>query len=219
MSNPTGSIFLSANQNYVWQDGDIYQIPQTDTVEAAAPAASFGGLGVANQPHQILLNKLNQIHSKQLIDESLLTLLGSLIFKSTVGLNGAGQFVGGTNPNGLDGSLTVGSTDQSAGIIQLIIQWNWTSLAPWFELTENTAQYPDIPNPFPITFAVPYQHQVFVILPYLTCTPSFIRHGTGWTFTPILPLQLTTNLLVLTTNTTTGNSAEDLLGEDRKSVV
>jgi len=36
---------------------EIYQIQQTDAVEGAATGASFGGIGVSNQPHQQLANR------------------------------------------------------------------------------------------------------------------------------------------------------------------
>lgn len=59
--NPTGTVYLQANPAYVWTDGDVYEIPQTDTIEGAASGASFGNLGVVNQPHQVLLNKINYL--------------------------------------------------------------------------------------------------------------------------------------------------------------
>jgi hypothetical protein len=70
MPNPTGSIYLAAAPGYQWADGDIYQIPQADQQEGAAVGASFSGLGVDNQPHQLLLNKIQLTHSKQLTDEN-----------------------------------------------------------------------------------------------------------------------------------------------------
>jgi hypothetical protein len=61
MPNPTGSTYLSALANYTWQDGDVYQIPQTDTVGRGSRRRFVNGLGVANQPHQEILNKLQLI--------------------------------------------------------------------------------------------------------------------------------------------------------------
>lgn len=63
MSNPSGSIYLQANNSYAWASGDVYEIPQTDTTEGAATGASFSGLGVDNQPHQILLNKAQWLYN------------------------------------------------------------------------------------------------------------------------------------------------------------
>ena len=45
MANPTGG-HLTENLGYVWADGDVYEIAQTDTAEGAASGASFAGLGV-----------------------------------------------------------------------------------------------------------------------------------------------------------------------------
>jgi hypothetical protein len=59
--NPTGSIYLTANPSYAWADGDVYEIQQSDQAEGAAGGASFSGLGVENQPHQYLLNKINYL--------------------------------------------------------------------------------------------------------------------------------------------------------------
>lgn len=64
MSNPTGTKYLQANSGYVWADGDVYEIPQTDDVEGAASGASFSGLGVENQPHQKLLNKIQWLYTR-----------------------------------------------------------------------------------------------------------------------------------------------------------
>ena len=61
MANPTGSSFLVPNTGYIWQDSDTYLILQTDQVEGSATGASFSGLGVENQPHQILLNKVSYL--------------------------------------------------------------------------------------------------------------------------------------------------------------
>jgi hypothetical protein len=69
MANPTGTQNLTENPAYVYTDGDVYQIPQTDTVEGAATGASFSGLGADNQPHQVLLNKTKVLRVNQLADE------------------------------------------------------------------------------------------------------------------------------------------------------
>jgi hypothetical protein len=96
MSNPTGTTYLQANPNYVWADGDVYEIPQTDTIEAAAAGAAFGGLGVVNQPHQLLLNKINYL--KQ-------------------------QSVQASSDIAPAGWYKIEDTDQNLGAIQLIVQW------------------------------------------------------------------------------------------------
>ena len=115
MANPTGSIYLTANSGYVWTDGDIYQIPQADQQEGAAVGASFSGLGVDNQPHQILLNKIQLTHKNQVIDEANITLLQTFanLFTSSVGLNGY---------------MKLGMQDAAKGQIAVIMQWGSISL-------------------------------------------------------------------------------------------
>jgi hypothetical protein len=94
--NPTGTIYLQANPSYVWADGDVYQIPQTDTIEGAASGASFGGQGVVNQPHQVLLNKIGYLKK------------ASVQGSSDVGISGWYQFA---------------DNDTNAGLIRPTIQW------------------------------------------------------------------------------------------------
>jgi hypothetical protein len=44
---------------------EIYQIQQTDAVEGAAAGATFGGIGVSNQPHQQLANRTALLKQRQ----------------------------------------------------------------------------------------------------------------------------------------------------------
>lgn len=44
---------------------EVYAIQQTDAVEGAATGASFGGIGVSNQPHQQLANRTAYIKNRQ----------------------------------------------------------------------------------------------------------------------------------------------------------
>lgn len=110
MPNPTGTIYLTENTGYVWTDGDVYEIVQTDQQEGAALGASFGGLGVDNQPHQILLNKVKLVHGKQLTDEANIGEL--LAFQAS--------FLGSMGSNGY---LKLPILDASRGAIFYIIQW------------------------------------------------------------------------------------------------
>jgi hypothetical protein len=96
LSNPTGSTYLSANPSYIWADGDVYEIQQTDQAEGAATNASFSGLGVENQPHQFLLNKINYL--KQNLVQA----------NSIVGVNGW---------------YRITSLDANLGKINIIEQW------------------------------------------------------------------------------------------------
>jgi hypothetical protein len=115
MANPTGTTYLSALATYGWADGDVYEIPQTDTVEGAASGASFGGLGVANQPHQLLLDKINLVRANMLNDEANIAALQALV----------GLF---TSHVGASGYVKVGSQDENLGQITLI--WQWGSIIP-----------------------------------------------------------------------------------------
>jgi len=110
MANPTGTVYLTAAPGYVWTDGDVYEIVQTDQQEGAANGASFGGLGVDNQPHQILLNKIELIHNNQLNDENNIATLA--VFK--------GIFTGLMGPNGY---MKLGVTDVARGLQAYILQW------------------------------------------------------------------------------------------------
>ena len=110
MANPTGTTYLAAVPGYTWADGDIYQIPQADQQEGAAVGASFGGLGVDNQAHQILLNKVQLVHTNQLTDEA-----------SIVALNNFNAlFTGLMGPNGY---VRVPVHDASLGLLNYIVQW------------------------------------------------------------------------------------------------
>src|SRR5579872_4226191 len=117
MANPTGSTYLQANTGYVWTDGDIYEIVQTDSNEGGTPgvtsgagAASFSGLGVINQPHQVLLNKIQYTHTHQLADEVNITnlLTFQALFASSLGTSGY---------------LKVGLQDVNKGQVDGIVQW------------------------------------------------------------------------------------------------
>src|SRR5262249_14975625 len=109
MANPTGSTYLQANSGYTWTDGDVYQIPQTDQQEGAGTGASFSGLGVDNQPHQVLLNKIQKTHVNQLADEANITILQT--FKAL--------FTSGVAPTAM--WFQVGVHDSSRGDIDVIV--------------------------------------------------------------------------------------------------
>ena len=110
MANPTGTTNLTPQPGYIWTDNDVYQIPQTDQQEGAAIGASFGGLGVDNQPHQSLLDKAHLVHNNQLTDEANIAALQA--FK--------GAFSGQIGPNGY---VRIGAQDVSRGAIAYLIQW------------------------------------------------------------------------------------------------
>jgi hypothetical protein len=156
--NPTGSTYLSANQNYIWMDGDVYQIAQTDTVEGAGAGASFGGLGVANQPHQQLLNKLQYLYNHLQTDEGNISALEALF--------------GLISSDVEAGWLKVGASD-SLGLIQIIWQWGVINLLPYglasgapTQVGNGTPGSGTTPGLLPFSFPISYPHAVWMILPY-----------------------------------------------------
>ena len=91
---------------------EIYEIQQTDAVEGAAAGASFGGIGLSNQPHQQLANRTAYIKGRQ--DTNI----------ANIGIVQAfdALFSGSMGPNGY---ITVPFADLSRGQIQMIIQWGF----------------------------------------------------------------------------------------------
>ncbi len=110
MPNPTGTTYLTANPAYVWTEGDVYEIVQTDQQEGAALDASFNGLGVDNQPHQVLLNKIELVHTKQANDEIAIASLAA--FQALL-----------TGLAGTNGYLKIPYQDISRGQQVMLVQW------------------------------------------------------------------------------------------------
>jgi len=208
MANPTGTTYLNASAGYVWTDGDVYQIPQTDLVEGAWPGASFGGQGVANQPHQLILDKLEQIRANQIADEATLAAMLTIAFQSGVGLNSAGVFTSGQAPNGW---LKFTTNDAFYGQLQLMLQWGWISLAPWIELVEGSPSYPDPPNPFPFSFPIPFAQVALEVIPYWTSTSGF-RTRVG--IEMVAPIQLQNNQFIFSSAGMSLADTADLIGDE-----
>ncbi|MGH7119750.1 MAG: hypothetical protein ACREFP_12295 [Acetobacteraceae bacterium] len=60
---------------------EVYEIQQTDKVEGAASGASFGGIGVSNEPHQQLANRTAFLFNQQQTDKGNIgTLQGQVAF-------------------------------------------------------------------------------------------------------------------------------------------
>jgi hypothetical protein len=146
MANPTGSTYLQANNSYVWIDGDVYQIPQTDQVEGAATGASFSGIGVDNQPHQVMLNKVQWLHNRLVADEATITTLQSL---QNLILSSAGP----------SGWLKLTSNDVlSNSAVQIFIQWGFISFAG---IPGSQA----VPKPISFNFPIRFPNACWVVLP------------------------------------------------------
>jgi hypothetical protein len=140
VANPTGSN-LTENTGYVWQDGDVYQIAQADTAEGAATGASFGGLGVDNQPHQTLLNKVKFVKGRQ--DNNIASIAALQNF--------AAAFVSSLKTNGY---LKIPLTDVSRGPVIAVIQWGYYVLAQQ-NVVADTQLVVTWPIPFPNAILLP----------------------------------------------------------------
>jgi hypothetical protein len=186
MANPTGSTYLAANISYTWVDGDVYEIVQTDQVEGGTPsvtsgmgAASFSGLGVENQPHQALLNKIQYTHTKQLADEVNITnlLAFEALFTSTVGTSGW---------------LKVGAQDVNLGQIDIIFQWGTINLIG----SSYSALQASAPRSF--NFPIAFPNAVWVLHPWWqTNWSAAINQSMPLVLQTLTPLQKQTNKIVI----------------------
>src|SRR5437879_3132906 len=150
MANPTGSTYLQADNSYLWTDGDAYEIPQADQQEGAADDASFGGLGVDKQPHQILLNKVQLVHKNQLVDET--NIAGLQIFKALF-----------ASKVGINGYLKLGAQDVNLGQLDMIVQWGTISVIG----LRGGGLHSDLANAaFSFNFPIAFPHAVWALLPY-----------------------------------------------------
>jgi hypothetical protein len=170
MANPTGSTYLQANTGYTWADGDVYEIVQTDQQEGAATGASFSGIGVDNQPHQILLNKIQYTHAKQLVDEINIAALQAFeaLFTSSIGYSGW---------------LKVGLQDVTRGQIDGILQWGQVQFpapgsvassptsSPFTPPSQGSLRYGGIAIGGPYNFPITFPNACFMFVP-ITITPN-----------------------------------------------
>jgi hypothetical protein len=184
LANPTGSTYLQANQSYTWMEGDVYEIPQTDTLEGAATGASFSGLGVVNQPHQLLLNKIDYTHVKQLTDETNISALQTFaaLFASSVG------------PSGY---LKLGAQDVSKGQIDIIVQWGTISLiGQSFSALINS-------TPLNFNFPIAFPNAVWVLYPVVNLNAKYAINDIGIPVVvePVTPLQLQGNSINFNSST------------------
>src|SRR5271163_354311 len=95
---------------------EIYEIQQTDAVEGAATGASFGGIGISNQPHQQLANRTALVKQRQDVNIASIGVLQTFM---------AG-FIGSLQANGY---IQIPINDVSRGPIVTIIQWGYYSLS------------------------------------------------------------------------------------------
>jgi hypothetical protein len=108
MANLTDDPEFTANE--------IYEMQQTDGCEGAASGASFGGIGVNNQPHQQLANRTAFLKERQDVNiGNIATLLAFMAeFVSSIGANGY---------------LKIPVNDIALGERVLIVQWGFQTVA------------------------------------------------------------------------------------------
>jgi hypothetical protein len=175
VTNPTGTTYLQANTSYTWTDGDVYEIVQTDQGEGGALGASFSNLGVDNQPHQVLLNKINYLHAKQLADEANIANLQILtqLITSRVGANGW---------------LKLGAQDINLARIQLTIQWGTISLLAY----GRGGSGGQLPATMFFNFPIAFPAAIWVLIPYWQ-TNSTAPLTNFLTIAAVTPMQLQGN--------------------------
>jgi hypothetical protein len=94
---------------------EIYEMMSTDPVEGAAIGASFGGLGLDNEPHQQLANRTALLNNHRITDEGNISTLQAFV----------AQFVGSMGPNGY---IEIPVADIGKGQIQYVVEWGFYSL-------------------------------------------------------------------------------------------
>ncbi len=89
---------------------EIYAIQATDKVEGAATGASFGGIGLSNQPHQQLANRTAMLKQRQDVNIANISALQNFV----------AMFRGVMAPNGY---LTIPFLDVNRGMLTAYVQW------------------------------------------------------------------------------------------------
>jgi|SRR5579884_495386 hypothetical protein len=120
---------------------EIYAIQATDPVEGIAAGASFGGIGISNQPHQQLANRTAFLKQRQ--DTNIINIGALQAFVA--------KFTGSLQANGY---LRVPLLDVGRGAIVAIIQWGYYQL-PAVKIPADTQYTVVWPIPFPNTILMP----------------------------------------------------------------
>jgi len=132
---------------------EIYEIQQTDAVEGAALGASFGGIGISNQPHQQLANRTALLKQRQDVNIANVAILQTFM---------AG-FVGSLQANGY---IQIPIVDVSRGQITTIIQWGYYPL-PQIGIPQDTE--------YPVTWPIRFPNAI--LTPPLTTNVYFQTGG------------------------------------------
>jgi len=112
---------------------EVYEIQATDPVEGAASGASFGGLGLSNQPHQQLANRTAFLKQRQDTNIGNINALQSFtsFFKGLMAANGYMQ---------------IPFVDVNRGLITATVQWG--SMFPSGGVRQDTTYNVTWPTPF-----------------------------------------------------------------------
>jgi hypothetical protein len=96
--------------NPTFTANEVYEIQATDPVEGSATGASFGGLGLSNQPHQQLANRTAFLKQRQDINIGNIVALQAFkaLFKGLMSTNGYAQLP---------------LLDVNRGLITATVQW------------------------------------------------------------------------------------------------
>jgi hypothetical protein len=120
---------------------EVYEIGQTDPVEGAATGASFGGIGISNQPHQQLANRTAFLKERQDANIANIGLLQTF----------AAGFARSLQTNGY---LRIPITDPQRGAVVAIIQWGYYALAQ-VRIANDTEYTVSWPIRFPTAILIP----------------------------------------------------------------
>ena len=120
---------------------EIYEIQQTDAVEGAGAGASFGGIGISNEPHQQLANRTAFLYGRQNTNISNIAALQAF----TAG------FIGSLKTTGY---LKIPLNDVSRGSMTAIIQWGYYALSQ-LGISNDTQYTVTWPLVFPNAILVP----------------------------------------------------------------
>lgn len=153
---------------------EVYEIEATDAVEGAATGASFGGIGISNQPHQQLANRTAFLKQRQ--DSNIANI-------STLQAFVAG-FTGSMQQNGY---LQVPIADINRGSIVAIVQWGQYPLADLRIVGDQ--QYNVVwPKEFPNACFTAFGTNIYASTAGLSLTCSVITYNkSGATFVLDIP--------------------------------
>ena len=130
---------LTDNPEYTADE--IYEIEQTDAVEGAGTGASFGGIGISNQPHQQLANRSAFLKQRQDSNIANIAVLQAFVAGFTGSLQESGY-------------LKIPLADVNRGSVIAIVQWGYHPLSQ--VKVPNDEQYPvTFPIPFPNAILAP----------------------------------------------------------------